>query len=609
MRDLRVATAVLGGDRMLDGVDVLSGIEYLRFSDGLIAAPSATARAGYIKSFVTESRGSNLFDYALDYPGLTLQSETIEFFGSVGVDQIVVRPGVSIDFSFSGASQDIVFLEGNFADYTRKIAGTTVTLERIGGSTPEKVTLNAGGDLVVFADQRVDSNILKAGGPWPNPPLAPLAIPTGPFDASAKAFALYSEGDTFPPAEPGIHFTAVGGVGVDKVYVTDGTTVDATLLGASSDEIYFRGPWGDYAKQVAGTTLVFSRQINGVQETVTVAAGAGALDDTLIFANGSVTSLKALQALASNPNAAIDQIPGYDSGRTTPGLFPTLRASLLDEVNNLDPSSNIVLNFNVPVVASPNKYIRIVNDGGAVTVSDGTKVGFRGEDVVNTLVIEANDTSQVSVNGTTITINPKGDLDLANRYHIEIDAGAFTGLAGGLPMAVFNGSTVLNFTTVTPGRFDLNAASPSQKMSAQGGLLESFSWIDIEGIGSQPSDRRVFELNTGSYALAFKDYSSRPAGSPTGYDGIDAPGFFVAAKSFGSDDRIYIDNQSAEPNDLMRTIFVHNGTSPTTIQFAPKSGSLPGFVEISLVGSSSAFDGLTDWGQKLGGGVVPMISG
>jgi len=301
----------------------------------------------------------------------------------------------------------------------------------------------------------------------------------------------------------------------------------------------------------------------------------------------------------------------------TPCLAPWLMPSPLHGVSNLDPSSDIVLSYSMPVSAVAGKFIRIVNDGGSgpTDAANPAGTGFRGENTINTLSIAANDTTQVSILGNKVTINPTSDLDLANRYHIEVDAGAFAA-ASGLASAAFNGASSLNFATVTPGRFDLGYAAASLKMASSGAtpptLVDSFKWLDLEGIGSQPSNVVPLNLATGSFALVFKDYNTtRPAGQPATYDGVDAPTFYVAANGFGADDRVYIDNQVALANDLGKSIFVHKGTAPTTVQFAPHAdaNALGGFIDVSLVGSTQVFTSVNGWMQQLGSTAAPMISG
>ncbi|NCZ97137.1 hypothetical protein EBZ02_08320, partial [bacterium] len=186
-------------------------------------------------------------------------------------------------------------------------------------------------------------------------------------------------------------------------------------------------------------------------------AAAGTITDALSFfawdqtspANGAGTKVSvASRGAATAFSSASDTVALTVTAVT--GSPPVLQTSALDNVTNLDPTSNIILNYDVDVTAVAGKNIRIVNDGGsggAFTTTPGD--GFRGENTINTLVIAANDTSQVTISGGRVTINPSADLDFANKYHIEIDAGAFTSATGAGSVA-FDGTTALNFNTVTP---------------------------------------------------------------------------------------------------------------------------------------------------------------
>ena len=604
---------------MLDGQPSNGGTDAFltKWLDDAIAP-----RTGRTKYFVTQNAGGNVTDFDLNYPGITLLSESIEFIGSVGVDTVFVRPGVVLDFTFSGAGSDKVYLPGAFADYSTSLAGNTMTLQRGSGSTLEKVSVVAAtsaqaSDQLVFSNGVVNSHALyghmlgQQAAPVPNSsetsnaPLPP-AQPGSPLNATIKAFGLNPDGDTFAMMKPGVALMAHGGIGVDKVYVADASVVDATLLGASADQIYLRGFWSEYTKTVAGTTVVLTRALDTITEGVTVAAGEFALNDTLIFADGAVSSLAARAALGTNAAVALQAIAGFDANLKTPGVGPSLVQSALDDVSNLDPTSNIVLNFTMPVTAGANKFIRIVNDAASATAA----TGFRGESANNTLVIAANDASQVSISGSRVTINPTADLDLANRYHIEIDEGAFIA-PNAVGSRAVNAASSLNFATVTPGSYDLSVAAASQTMTQDGVLAPSAKWLDIEGIGSQPSNRVMMDLGAASYVLVFKDYASKPAVPADGYSGVDAPTFFIAANNFGADDRIYIDNQSSVANDLSVERFLSTGAAPTRIQFAPSTtpASLGGYLDVTLIGSTQPFTSINDWMAKLPSTVPPMISG
>lgn len=124
--------------------------------------------------------------------------------------------------------------------------------------------------------------------------------------------------------------------------MADGSTVDATVLGQSVDLIYMRGKWSDYAKstQTDGTVLVFTRQVNGVTETVKVDAGTSKNFDRLIFADGAVTTFNATTAIVGNPNVTIDKVAGSDLSKTTPLYSDKQVAAALATIRDAAEANN-----------------------------------------------------------------------------------------------------------------------------------------------------------------------------------------------------------------------------------------------------------------------------
>jgi hypothetical protein len=559
------------------------------------------------KYFLLAGSGANHVDYQLKASPLSLQGQYISQAGTTGVDTIHVRAGSSIDFTNSGASADKIYFDGAYVSYGVLLTGNVMTLYRGSGASRELVRVVRGtslvsSDLLVFADGSVSTwdlfNLLRNGTQLPSLGSETTQVPLGAaaagstLSATIKAFALDSSGETFASVGQGMKLTAVGSVGVDTVYVSDGSTVDATLLGASSDLIYLRGNWGDYSKSVAGSVMTFSRLVNGQTESVKVVGANGALNDKLIFADGAVLSNNAKLALNVNLNAAIGTVTGYDPNTTTPGLRPRLQASALDNVSNLDVSSDIVLRYSDSVAAQAGKYIRIVDDGGA---------GFRGENSNHTQLIEVTDIAQVSIVGGKVTLNPAFDLDLASNYHIEIDAGAFVGQSSGQATEAYNGSTSLNFSTVTPGTGTVANAVASQAMDSGGAMVAGHNWLDIEGIGSPSGSAVALDLVGGNYALVVKDYDASGGNSSTGYDGIQLGDLNVALNNFAQGDLVYIDDQfnnvSAQ-NDLMLAAVLDQGTAPTFIKFA--GTNLDMFIEVRLLGSNASFGSIDSLNQLIG---------
>jgi len=554
----------------------------------------------FVLPAVEGSTGANFTDFDLSLGSVSLTGQEVTFVGSALVDAVFVRPGVSIDFVLSGSGSDAVYFPSRYADYSVTLAGTNMTVQRGADSTLEKVVLTKAGtvaisDRLVFSDGTVNSlslfNSLKAVDPVP---LSPPAGETSqapqfpsPLDASVKAFALGDSGDTFAPSKPGVKMTIVGSLYADTVYIADGGNVDATLLGSGKDIIHFRGNWSDYAKTVAGNYVTFTRSVNGTTETVKVNSGSGGLNDLLVFADGAAGSQAAKVALVAagtnTAGVALSSLTDFNGALRTPGLGLLPLASALDNLTNLDVSSNIVLTFPEAVTAVSGKVIRIVNVGGA---------GFRSENTINTLDVAVDSTAQVQISGATVVINPTSDLDFGNDYYISIDAGAFVGASGKLSDA-FEGVSSLNFSTVTPGTTSPNLpnisnAAPSFIMGSGGTLTPSYSYLDIEGIGSPAAGAATpIDLSTSNVALVFKDHDPSGPDTNLGYDGVRAGNFNIAVNGFGAGDRIYVDNQSPKANNLGLTNYSNSGTSPTTIQFA--GNDLGGFIYLTVANSSAGF--------------------
>ncbi|WP_298236018.1 DUF4347 domain-containing protein, partial [uncultured Azohydromonas sp.] len=116
----------------------------------------------------------------------------------------------------------------------------------------------------------------------------------------------------------------------------------------------------------------------------------------------------------------------------TDDVAPTLDAAAstpLDGATGVAVADDLVLQFS-ETVAAGSGFIRIVNPG----------------DAGDTRVIDVSDTSQVTISGSSVTLNPTADLRGGTHYHVLIDAGALVDGAGNASVAV-GSSTVLDFTT------------------------------------------------------------------------------------------------------------------------------------------------------------------
>ncbi|NBV25659.1 MAG: hypothetical protein EBS05_27615, partial [Proteobacteria bacterium] len=110
-----------------------------------------------------------------------------------------------------------------------------------------------------------------------------------------------------------------------------------------------------------------------------------------------------------------------------------------DNSTDFPVDSNITLAFNEEVQAGSN---------GNIVISNGS----------DTRTIAINDASQVTFNGSKVTVNPTVDLVPNTNYSIRIDNGAITDL-GGHAYTGINDDTTLNFYTIT-GEPLLSSSTP-----------------------------------------------------------------------------------------------------------------------------------------------------
>ncbi|WP_310451437.1 Ig-like domain-containing protein, partial [Sulfuritalea sp.] len=401
------------------------------------------------KYYVTASPGQNLLDFDLSFGTLSLVGQEYQYSGTTAVDLVFVHPGIVFDFTGSGASADRIYLTGNYADYTGSIAGTIMTLTRTVGQQIEtvkvsKLTSLANSDKLVFANGTVSSFDLFAhlstGAAAPVPAGETSAAPSLPttLQATVKAYAVDSSGETFAPVGPGTSLVAIGSSGVDAVYIRAGSNVDASSLGAATggDKIYLTGNWADYSKTVAGTTLIFQRTVGTDTEFVKVAASTGASNDRLIFADGYVMSNDAKAALTANASVAIAAITGYSNTETTPLPGPTVTITSND--SSLTVGETATITFTLSAAATD------------FTAADITaSVGSLGP---------------LSGSGTTYTAPYTPPLNTeATTATIGVAAGTFTNAEAQNNSA---GSLVLAVDTAVPSAPTINAVATDDVVNA-----------------------------------------------------------------------------------------------------------------------------------------------
>ncbi len=278
--------------------------------------------------------------------------------------------------------------------------------------------------------------------------------------------------------------------------------------------------------------------------------------------------------------------------------------SALNETNNVDVRSTLSLSLgDSDATAVTGGTITIVN-----LANTTEKAGYNGESAAHdNIVIDVTDTNAVSIesDGTVIVTIP-GDLDLANSYAVLVSAGAFE-----------NTTTSATSAEVTSGQIVFGTVSPSVTGSSSvtvdgtGNVVESALWYDaVAGDGDS------FAQSLSSKETVTVIGRDTDTSSATSIDSDNQSTY--ALTGFGSDDEIYIDRNygdAANSYDSVAVQITHDGTAPTTLQFAGDGGSV--LVNVTFDGADSdkvaedfttAAAGAASF-ESITGNADPVISG
>jgi hypothetical protein len=266
--------------------------------------------------------------------------------------------------------------------------------------------------------------------------------------------------------------------------------------------------------------------------------------------------------------------------------------SALSGTTNLDTRSDIVITASEAVTAVAGKNIHIIADGGD---------GYLGVTSTREFTVAA-DSTLVTINGSTITIDPDSFfmLALGTNYHITIDEGAFIGNTTGLASQGISSATAMAFGTVTPGEAltgGFGAAVNSTMMNAgSDAVVASSKWLSVAGVGDiNGTDlyaAATYDLSGGSYVMVGGNDDNVKGGSVAkAQDGINVDTqYWVNLTQFGTDDAIYVQDpykDSTKKNDMDMGNIIFNTADNVTVMFAALPYGQSQF-DVSLVNSLSA---------------------
>jgi hypothetical protein len=337
------------------------------------------------------------------------------------------------------------------------------------------------------------------------------------------------------------------------------------------NQAYSQSVAGNFHDVDAGDELSLSYSATGLPTGLNINPTTGVI-------SGTVTTTSATNGVV---------ITATDHGGLTatesfnlPVVSAPVITSHIDNVTNLEVTSNIVLTATENVTAVAGKYIHIINDA-----NDATHNGFHGEAITNTQDILVTDTSQVTIVNNTISIHPTFNLDFNNNYHIMLDSGAFLGVSSGQDSVATADATAMNFSTVLPSS-TLTPTASQAMTSGTDALVAGHDWLDAEGHGTPGGAATTVDVGTGNIAIAANDL---------GIAGISTNDFYLAVNNFGVGDLLYVDNHGdntlQRQSDFNGGLIVDQGVAPTvffTLVSGTPTGQNGGQFDVTLAAPHAA---------------------
>ena len=206
----------------------------------------------------------------------------------------------------------------------------------------------------------------------------------------------------------------------------NGGTPQLTLETGTTDRVV------DYLNGSGANTLVFR---------YTVQAGDTSADldylstSALALNGGTIVSAfnSADSAVLTLPAPGTTGSLGANQALVIDGVAPTLTSSSpADGATSFQANANLVLNFSEALVLGSG-FAHLVNANNPADTRD----------------IDITDASQVTLSGSSLTLNPSVDLLMGQHYHLLIDPGTLTDGAGN-PFAGIASPTVLDFDVAPP---------------------------------------------------------------------------------------------------------------------------------------------------------------
>jgi len=226
-------------------------------------------------------------------------------------------------------------------------------------------------------------------------------------------------------------------------------------------------------KKTTGDVTVAT--IDAADAQVTVSGSTVTINPTADLVGGTeyyaLIDSGAFKDSSNNDYAGISSTTALSFTTETDAIAPTLTSSTpADNATEVSMNANIVLTMSEAVTAVTGKNITIKKTAGDVTVA----------------TIDAAD-PQITVSGSTVTINLTADLAAGVEHYVLIDSGAFKDSSNNVYTGI-SSTTALSFTTLNPTVYLANIAIDSGGFALSGEAASDLSGRSVSSAGDVNGD-------------------------------------------------------------------------------------------------------------------------
>ncbi|TAN50348.1 MAG: hypothetical protein EPN21_09135, partial [Methylococcaceae bacterium] len=393
--------------------------------------------------------------------------------------------------------------------------------------------------------------------------------PTASIDSLTGAISLAQGSYTDPLGTPGAASSNTLSLKIDTLaptFTSSSPADNATAVAVSSNIVLTFSE----AVQAGTGNIVISNGADArtiaVTDTsqVSISGNTVTINPTADWKAGSTYNVQELLSgvfkdLAGNVYTGIGDESTF-SFSTADTTAPTLTSSTpADNATSVAVSSNIVLTFNETVKAG----------SGNIVISNGT----------DTRTIAVTDASQVTVSGSTVTINPTADLIGGSAYNVQLASGVIKDTAGNAYAGISN-ATMLDFATV--GNANVSSAN----------LLVHYDFNGNTNDTSGNNNHGTL-FGTPSFVAGESDgavYINNPYHSATGTQYIHLPSMDLGTSSF----TIAIKYKSTDTDKANGRLFGHySGSNNDIAMNYMAGGSSPSTANPNIAGGMGSRGGVT----------------